>query len=346
MARSEYDQFALNPDKSGVLSNAALAGERKTIVAGTCNARSLRDLNAGPFAADIASFRLNLAAENKAERTVKTYTEAVRWFAGTHLRHETDKTRWDQVSAQDVRRWMVHLLALYSDAYAYQQFRALQQFFRWLAAEEEIADPMARLRPPKVVKKPVPYFTSEELSKLERACPGRSFEDRRDAAILEVLKATGIRLAEITGIRYHPDDSYRSDIDLEAREIKVRGKGGKMRTVRIGHEAARALDRYLRVRSRHKLAYRLELWLGVNNRGPMIASGIYQVVARRAEECGVHAHPHRFRHHFSHTWLEHGGAEGDLMELNGWSSSQMLQVYGGSARGARARRGYDIVMNS
>ena len=51
----------------------------------------------------------------------------------------------------------------------------------------------------------------------------------------------------------------------------------------------------------------------------MTASGIYQVIARRGRECGVEAFPHRFRHHFSHTWLDRGGAEGDLMELNGWT---------------------------
>ena len=68
------------------------------------------------------------------------------------------------------------------------------------------------------------------------------------------------------------------------------------------------------------------------------------MVARRGKQCGVEVWPHRFRHHFSHTWLDRGGAEGDLMELNGWSSPQMLQRYGGSARGARARRHYDLVM--
>ncbi len=67
---------------------------------------------------------------------------------------------------------------------------------------------------------------------------------------------------------------------------------------------------------------------------------------RRGRECGVHVHPHWFRHHFSHTWLERGGAEGDLMELNGWVSPQsLLTRYGASARAARARRGYDRVMN-
>jgi hypothetical protein len=50
------------------------------------------------------------------------------------------------------------------------------------------------------------------------------------------------------------------------------------------------------------------------------------------------------RHNFSHTWLDRGGAEGDLMELNGWASPQMLRRYGASARSARARRSYDRVM--
>ena len=49
----------------------------------------------------------------------------------------------------------------------------------------------------------------------------------------------------------------------------------------------------------------------------MTASGIYQVIARRGRRCGIDAFPHRLRRHFSRAWLDHGGAEGDLMELNG-----------------------------
>jgi integrase/recombinase XerD len=72
-----------------------------------------------------------------------------------------------------VQRWLVHLLTRYSDGYASNQYRALQQFFRWLAEEEQIPDPMARLRAPKVTEKLVPVFTSGELSALERTCKGR-----------------------------------------------------------------------------------------------------------------------------------------------------------------------------
>jgi site-specific recombinase XerD len=329
---------------SGGLARRKPGTESKTIAVPQRRVLRHMKLDADVFGAGVASFRLHLAAENKAERTIKTYTEAVRWFAAAHLLCETSKTRWEQVDAQDVRRWMVWLLGQYSDAYAYQQYRALQQFFRWLSAEEELPDPMARLRSPKVTEKPVPFFTSVELSKLEKACRGNTFAQRRDAAIIAVFTATGIRLAELTGIRYHPDDPAHSDLDLEAREITVRGKGSKPRTVKIGHEAARRLDRYLRVRSGHAQEYRSQLWLGVSNRGPLSATGIYQVVVRRGRQCGVEVHPHRFRHHFSHTWLDRGGAEGDLMELNGWVSPQMLTRYGASARSARARRTYDRIM--
>jgi integrase len=174
------------------------------------------------------------------------------------------------------------------------------------------------LRAPKAEPGPVPVFSSGELSALRRACQGRSFEARLDAAIIEVLLAAGIRRSELAGIRYDPGDPARSDLRL--------------------------LDRYLRARAGHPQAARPRLWLGAGGRGPLTPNGIYQAVARAGERAGVAVYPHRFRHHFSHTWLERGGAEGDLMELNGWVSPQMLTRYGASARGARARRSYDRIM--
>jgi hypothetical protein len=153
--------------------------------------RRRKPLDAGPFAPEIGSFRLRPAAAGKAPKTVRTYTEAVQWFAAAHLIPRTSRTRWEQVDGHDVQRWLVHLLTRYSDAYASNQFRALQQFFRWLAEEEQLPDPMTRLRAPRVTEKLAPVFTSEELSALEKTCQGGSFAQRRDAAIIAVLTATG-----------------------------------------------------------------------------------------------------------------------------------------------------------
>src|SRR2546421_401671 len=82
---------------------------------------------------------------------------------------------------------------------------------------------------------------------------------RRDTAIVAVLTATGIRLSELADLRY-------TDADLWQREITVRGKGGKDWIVKIGHQAALSLDRYLRARVRHAQAWRPQLWLEANNR--------------------------------------------------------------------------------
>ncbi|WP_121438340.1 tyrosine-type recombinase/integrase [Actinomadura pelletieri] len=280
----------------------------------------------------------------KSPKTVRTYTEAAQWFAAEHLRRNTDHTDWDQVTANDVRAWTVRLLDTYSDSYANNQYRALQQFFKWWSTDEEQPNPMAKLRPPAVGEKIVPVFTHEELAKLLKHCEGKTFTQRRDFAILSLFQATGLRLSELAGITYDPEDTHRSDLDLMRRELLVTGKGNKQRIVRFGHPSARAIDRYIRIRTKHTHASSRRLWLGTNNRPPMTANGIYQMVVRRGGECGVTVHPHKFRHHFSHTWLDKGGAEGDLMELNGWSSPQMLRRYGKSAASTRARRTYDRIM--
>src|SRR5215469_1824934 len=107
---------------------------------GVLGSRLAKPLDAGSFQPMISSFRLHLAAEAKASRTVRTYTDAVRWFAAAHLIPCTSHRSWEEVRSQDVQRWIVWLLGKYSDAYANNQFRALQQFFRWWAEEEGLPD--------------------------------------------------------------------------------------------------------------------------------------------------------------------------------------------------------------
>ena len=113
------------------------ADESKTMAGPRRRPRQPGQPDAGPLGADIGSFRLHLAAEGKAARTVQGYTSAVRWFAAGYLLGQAGKTSWEQVDAQDIQQWMVQLLDRYSGAYASIQFRALRQFFKWRADEEE-----------------------------------------------------------------------------------------------------------------------------------------------------------------------------------------------------------------
>jgi hypothetical protein len=93
-----------------------------------------RQMDAGVLEPEIGSFRLHLAAEGKATRTIRSYTEAAAWFAATRLIGEAGKSRWEQADRRDVEEWMAWLLDHYSDAYASNQYR---EQARWGALHRE-----------------------------------------------------------------------------------------------------------------------------------------------------------------------------------------------------------------
>jgi len=310
-----------------------------------------------PFAALLASYRLALRAARKAAKTVDLYGDAAARLARWIVR-ETDAKDWHHVTRTHLQGYLAWFQENargcwcgkpmahpeyqcpkgrpISAGYANNQYRAIQAFFKWFSFEEEAPNPMAGLTPPKLTDEVVPIVAEEALAAVIKQCEkGRDFVSRRDAALLRLFACTGCRLSEVTMMRL-------DDINLELYEALVTGKGGRQRIVKFDVKCAQAIDRYLRVRASQKTAQHSRLWLSTKN-GPLTPNGIRQMVQRRGIAVGLDVFPHMFRHTFSHRWLDAGGAEGDLMELNGWESPQMLRRYGRSARSARARRAYDRV---
>lgn len=280
----------------------------------------------------IASFERSLRARKRSPKTIKAYIETARLFVG----HQASRGRPldpEAVTRGDVEEFMVDQLDRWTPSTAATRFRCLQQFWRFLADEGEIEfSPMAKMAPPTLGETPVPVLVDDDLRRLIKACEGHGFVNRRDAALVRLFLATGVRLGEMAAIAV-------ADIDLDERAVLVHGKGDRARWVTFGDKATLALDRYLRERRRHPRAEHPALWLGP--RGPLTDSGITQVLRRRAREAGLDGlHPHRFRHTFAHRWLAAGGTEGDLQELAGWRSAQMVARYGASARSERARAAY------
>jgi integrase len=213
------------------------------------------------------------------------------------------------------------------------RYRSLQQFFKWAVEEGEIPEsPMVKMSPPHVPEVPVPIVSDDDLLRLLKACEGSQFENRRDAAILRVFIEMGCRLGEVAGMTIQ-------DVDLDLDVIVVLGKGSRHRSVPFGRKTGEAIDRYLRMRSRHPDATSSALWLGA--KGKMTESGIVQMLRRRCRDAGIEQlHPHQLRHTAAHRWLAQGGNEGDAMRLFGWRSRQMLNRYGASAADERAREAF------
>lgn len=292
------------------------------------------------LAALVDSFELVLRSRDAAEKTRHTYLDSATWFAGWLTGRGVQ--RWTEVDRHQLRAFWLHLDELgYAKASRSHYGRNLQAFFKFLVLEGELdASPFDQVKPPpapRLGESLVPVLSVEDMQRLiKRAEAGRDFTARRDAALLRMFASTGCRCAEIVGLRL-------GDLAIKDRTATVTGKGKKIRTVKFDHKCALALDRYLRRRAEFTPAGQQALWIGSRRRTPMTDSGVRQMMERYGEELGIHIHPHMFRHTFSHNWLDAGGTEGDLMQLNGWDSPQMLRHYGASARGARARRAYDRI---
>jgi site-specific recombinase XerD len=277
------------------------------------------------------SFALHLDA-TKAPKTSVIYLGALDSLL-RHLDANGMPTGARAVRREHVESWMAARRAEVKPASLSLQYRALVQFFKWAVEEEEIErSPMEKIKAPRVPETPVPVVEAADFRALLRACEGKEYNERRDAAILLFLYDTGVRLGEATGLRV-------ADVDLKDRLAYVTGKRSDVRAVRFGAKAAVAIDRYLRLRRGHRRADSEALWLGQD--GPLSDSGIAQVIARRCREASLpRLHAHQFRHTFAHEWRVNGGDPNDLMRLAGWRSPQMLARYGASAADSRARKAY------
>ena len=299
------------------------------------------------LAADIASFRRHLAARNLSPKTERTYIDAALLFEAFLVRQGLP-VALSAIRREHVEAFIADQLGRFRASTAHNRYRCLQALFRWALEEELIAaSPMVHMKPPILGELLSPMLSDDQIRALLRVCSeDHTFAGRRDEAIMRVLLDSGARWAEIAALRWTPGRPESNDLDLEARQLRVLGKGRRERIVVIGREAVRAIDRYLRYRdggSRygkslrpHHAAHLPNLWLGP--KGAFTESGMGQMIHERGVAAGLggHVHPHMFRRTYAHKMLAGGMNETDLMTLAGWRSRTMVARYAASAAAERA----------
>jgi site-specific recombinase XerD len=262
----------------------------------------------------------------RSPNTIDSYTESVEILAG-HL----PGVDFEDMTRDDLETFIEDYRAEHKAISAAIRFRSLRAFFNFLVKEEVImVSPMVKLTEPKIPEQPVAILTEAELTRLFKVTSGKTFEDRRDHAIMRLFYDAGLRMHELTQLKV-------SDVDLDTLEVVyVMGKGGRGRTAPFGHKTGTALDRYIRERSKHPQHRIDHFWIGGRG-GPLTDSGIRQMLERRGEQAGVdHLHAHRLRHTWAHEMKKNGCDDQSLMQLGGWKSQAMLARYGASAATERA----------
>jgi integrase/recombinase XerC len=208
---------------------------------------------------------------------------------------------------------------------------ALRTFFRWACRVGEAAtNPAQRVRTPKAPQLLPRHLRPGEIEALLAAPAGDEPMAQRDRAILELLYATGLRVAELVGLDWR-------DLELKERVLRTVGKGGKERMVPFGRPAQAALRAWRggwsALRERHAAGspgLSAEEPLFVNLRGERLTDrSVRRILDRYVDATATAAgvHPHTLRHTFATHLLEGGADLRAIQELLGHSSLSTTQRY-------------------
>ena len=286
-----------------------------------------------PLVRDLRGYLLT--ERKRSPLTVAAYERDLNEFVD-FLRESQGGASLKRVQATQIRQYIAHMFdgRGYDSRTVCRKLSSIRALYRFLKITGVLeSDPAAAIPGPSVAKKrPAPLKVGEVMTLLRTSLAGRTDSARlRDTAILELFYASGMRRAEVAGVRL-------ADVDLSERTIRVVGKGSKERVVVINHAAADAIEAYLRVRPQ---SVDPALFLGRGGKG-LTPKHVWRIFRAIYRVSGIqkHATPHTLRHSFATHLVENGVDLETVRELLGHESLATTGVYLQLAMGHK-RRAYD-----
>lgn len=203
---------------------------------------------------------------------------------------------------------------------------ALRAFLKYLARQDIKSLPAEKIELAKIPERHLDLITKDELDRLLASPSSNELSDLRDKAILELLFSTGLRVSELCALG--------SDINLNADEISVRGKGGKVRVVFLSEGAKDAVRKYLKARKDMSDALFVQVESGIGkkkNTAPEALSrrSVERIVKIHAVKAGIpkRVTPHVIRHMFATDLLSNGADLRSVQMMLGHSDISTTQIY-------------------
>ena len=243
----------------------------------------------------------------------------------------------DRVKRQDIVRYFQSLRSSGISARSVARaLAALRGFFRFLVRERHLQhDPTENVDNPKLWTTLPKSLQPSEVEALLDAPDRTTAEGLRDAAMLELLYATGLRVSELIRVEVE-------NIELDAGFLRTFGKGSKERIVPFGDSARKAIAAYIE-RGRPEFNRRNDPHLFLTNRSrPMSRQTFWMKIVKYARQAGIRSHisPHVLRHSFATHLLENGADLRSVQLMLGHSDISTTQIYTHVSR-ARLQKLYD-----
>jgi len=272
----------------------------------------------------IESFLRYLQYEkNYSSHTVESYSNDITQFKDFVFGDEAfDPQAIDSVW---VRRWMVSLMNEgYSSLSVNRKLSSLKSFFKYLCKYNHIeTSPVKNLHGPKA-NKPLPHFIKDlDMSKLLSEWEeDDAFEGERDKAILDVFYTTGIRCAELVGLK-------NGDVDFHTQLIKVNGKRNKQRLIPFSNNLKEVMQSYIDKRDETIDSLQDNAFFVRKNGKKLSNSIVYGIVTKRLSDIPYLSKksPHVLRHTFATSMLNNGADLNAVKELLGHASLSSTEVY-------------------
>jgi site-specific recombinase XerD len=270
----------------------------------------------------LADYDRDLRARGAAERTRKAYAVDLHGFVEWV---EPQGREPGEVRHRDVRRFGAGLSSAgAAPATVARKLAAVRGLYGFLVRTEQVGqNPAELVSSPKRAEQLPKVLTTEQMRDLLEQIPAHTPLELRDRAMLELAYSCGLRCEEIVNLD-------RDSIDFESEQLRVLGKGSKVRILPVGEPAQEALSRYLE-RSRHALTTDpRESALFLSKSGRRLSnSDVTRRLGLWTREAAMAAgvSPHSLRHSFATHLLEGGADLRTIQELLGHASISTTQVY-------------------
>ena len=256
--------------------------------------------------------------------TVAAYTKDLERFFD-FITNQYELSSLLSVNYSMIRSWIVFLVDTgISNSSINRKISSLKTYYKFLLKTDQISEtPLAKHRALKVAKKvQIPFSQTEVEDVLELFDQANDFKTLRDKLIVELFYSTGMRRAELIGLRL-------SDVSEIQKSIKVLGKRNKERIIPLLPSVLTTITKYKIFRDALPCLGASNTLLLTSKGNPIYETLVYRVITRYFSEASlkVKKSPHILRHSFATHLLNQGAELNAVKELLGHASLASTQVY-------------------